>query len=317
MTFLSPGTLWLLVVVVVAASIPILASVRRTRLEHQLVPPGARPWVVPQQPGIRRAVVAAGAFGFLVLLVLASARPARSIETDQGVATVVVALDTSRSMGTDDVPPTRMKAARIAAEQFVEELPPRLRVAYVEFAARAVVQVPATEDRDRVLAAIRAARRSPGTAIGEGIFKSLTAIARAARIEAVNDRPAERLPPSAIVLLSDGVSNTGRSEAAAAAVAEEVGVEVSTIAFGTPEGRFEGTPEPADEESLRRIAEETGGRSFRAGTANELELVYRDIASRFISISDHRELTSWFVGAALVAGVVTALLSILWFARAP
>ena len=317
MTFLAPETLWLLVVVGIGAAIPILATVRRTKLEQQIAPGGALPWVVPEQPGVRRGVVAVGACVFLVLVVLASARPARSIESQRGVATVVVALDTSRSMGTDDVPPTRMVAARLAAQRFVEDLPPRLRIAYVEFAARAVVQVPATEDRDRVLAAIRAAHRSPGTAIGEGIFKSLTAIARAARINAVNDRPVETLPPSAIVLLSDGVSNTGRAEAAAAAVAEEVGVEVSTIAFGTPEGRFEGTPEPADEESLKRIAELTGGRAFRAGTANELKLVYRDIASQFISISDHRELTSWFVGAALVAGVVTALLSILWFARAP
>jgi Ca-activated chloride channel family protein len=317
MTFLAPDTLWLLTVVVVGAAVPILAARRRAHLERRIASAGARPWVVPQRPGVRRGVVAAGACLFLVLVVLASARPARSVDIRRGVATVVIALDTSRSMGTDDVPPTRMKAARVAAQRFVEDLPPRLRVAYVEFAARAVVQVGATEDHDRVLAAIRAARRSPGTAIGEGIFKSLTAIARGAGIDEVNDHPAKRLPPSAIVLLSDGVRNTGRAEAAAAEAAEEAGVEVSTIAFGTPEGRFEGTPEPADEATLKVIAEQTGGRAYRAGTANELNLVYRDLASEFIAISDHRELTPWFIGAALVVGVVTALLSIFWFARAP
>jgi Ca-activated chloride channel family protein len=261
--------------------------------------------------------VAVGACAFLVLVVLASARPARSIDLRRGVTTVVVALDTSRSMGTDDVPPTRMKAARAAAQRFVEDLPPRLRVAYVEFAARAVVRVAATGDHDRVIAAIRAARRGPGTAIGEGIFKSLSAIAQGTGIEVVNDHPAEPLPPAAIVLLSDGVSNTGRSEEAAALVADEAGIEVSTIAFGTPEGRFEGTPEPADEATLQMIAEQTGGRAYRAGTVNELKLVYRDLASEFVSISDHREITMWFVGAALVVGMITAVLSILWFARAP
>ena len=317
MTFLSPDTLWLLAVVAVGVAVPILAALRRPQVERRVTAPDARPWVVPHRPGVRHGVIAAGVCLFLVLVVLASARPARSIDVRRGVSTVVVALDTSRSMGTDDVPPTRMKAARVAAQRFVEDLPPRLRVAYVEFAARAVVQVAATEDHERVLAAIRAARRSPGTAIGEGIFKSLTAIAHAAGIQERNDHPTERLPPSAIVLLSDGVRNAGRAEAAAAGVAEDAGVEVSTIAFGTPEGRFEGTPEPADEATLKLIAEQTGGRAYRAGTANELNLVYRDLASEFISISDHREITTWFVGAALVVGIVTALLSILWFARAP
>jgi Ca-activated chloride channel family protein len=252
-----------------------------------------------------------------VLVVLATARPARSIEVRHGVATVAVALDTSRSMGADDVAPTRMEAARRAAIRFVQAIPDRVQVAYVEFSNSAVIQVPATDDRERVLDAIRHARRSPGTAMGEGIFKSLSAIARSAGVRVRDDHPLGKLPPAAIVLLSDGKRNAGRSELGAADVASQAGVEISTIAFGTPEGEYAGILEPADEGALTQIAQRTGGRAFRAGNADQLDVVYRDLASDFTFVTEERDLTTWFVGAALLAGVVTALLSILWFARAP
>jgi Ca-activated chloride channel family protein len=282
-----------------------------------LATPALQPFVVTRHPGIRRVAVAVGVAVFLVLVVLASARPARSVEVEHGVSTVVVALDTSRSMGAADVLPTRMEAARRAARRFVRAIPPNVEVAYVEFANSAVIQVPATADRQRVLDAIRAARRSPGTAIGEGIFKSLSAIARSAGVRVLDDQPLGKLPPAAIVLLSDGTRNSGRSELGAADVAGDAGIPVSTIAFGTPEGEYAGRLEPADEQALTSIAERTGGRAFRAGSADQLDFVYRDLATGFTSFNEHRDLTNWFVGAALVVGVVTALLSILWFARAP
>ena len=317
MSFTAPGAFWLLAVVGVALAVPLASAWRRVRVEHALSTPAARPLVIPRRPGARRVAVAIGASLFLVLVVLATARPARSVEVRHGVATVVVALDTSRSMGADDVAPTRMEAARRAATRFVQAIPDRVQVAYVEFSSSAVIQVPATEDRELVLDAIRHARRSPGTAMGEGIFKALSAIARSAGVRVRDDHPLGKLPPAAIVLLSDGKRNAGRSELEASDVASRAGVEISTIAFGTPEGQYAGTLEPADEAALTQIAQRTGGRAFRAGTADQLDVVYRDLASDFTYISEERDLTSWFVGAALVVGVVTALLSILWFARAP
>jgi Ca-activated chloride channel family protein len=317
MTFAEPGALWLLAVVAIAAAVPIVASVRRARAEQLLTSPALRSWVVTRRPGARRVAVAVGASLFLILLVLATARPARSIEVRHGVSTVVVALDTSRSMGADDVVPTRMEAARAAARRFVESLPPRVRVAYVEFAHSAVIQVPATDDRERVLEAIRDARRSPGTAIGEGVFKSLTAIARAADVRVLDGQPLNKLPPAAIVLLSDGKRNSGRSELGAADVADQAGVEISTIAFGTPNGQYAGQVEPVDEQALTTMAERTGGRAFLAGTADELDVVYRDLAAEFVYVSEPRDITSWFVAAALVVGLLTAFTSVVWFARAP
>jgi Ca-activated chloride channel family protein len=316
-TFTAPSAFWLLAVVGVALAVPLAGAWRRARVEDALATPAARPFVVPRRPGARRAVVAVGASLFLVLVVLATARPARSVEIRHGVATVVVALDTSRSMGADDVIPTRMEAARRAARRFVMAIPDRVQVAYVEFSSSAVIQVPATDDRGRVLDAIAHARRSPGTAIGEGIFKSLSAIARSAGVRVLDDQPLDKLPPAAIVLLSDGKRNAGRSELGAADVAGQAGIPISTIAFGTPEGSYAGRVEPADEGALVQVAEKTGGRAFRAGTAEQLDVVYRDLASGFTYINEQRDLTGWFVGAALLVGLVTALLSILWFARAP
>jgi len=316
-TFTEPAALWLLAIVAIAIVVPILSATRRARLEQRLATPSRQSFVITRRPGIRRAVVAIGVAVFLVLVVLASARPARSVEVEHGVSTVVVALDTSRSMGAADVVPTRMEAARRAARRFVRAIPPRVQVAYVEFANSAVIQVPATDDRHRVLDAIRAARRSPGTAIGEGIFKSLSAIARSAGVRVLDDQPLSKLPPAAIVLLSDGTRNSGRSEIGAADVAGEAGIPVSTIAFGTPFGEYAGQLEPADEQALTLIAERTGGRAFRAGNADQLDFVYRDLATGFTSLTRERDLTNWFVAAALIVGVLTALLSILWFARAP
>jgi Ca-activated chloride channel family protein len=316
-TFTEPGALWLLTVVVTAIGVPLASASRRRRVEEQLASPAMRSFVVARQPGIRRGIVAVGVALFLVLVVLASARPARSVEVQHGVATVVVALDTSRSMGAEDVVPTRMAAARRAARRFVQAIPPRIDVAYVEFANSAVIQVPATDDRGRVLDAIRESRRSPGTAIGEGIFKSLSAIARSAGVRVLDDQPLSDLPPAAIVLLSDGTRNAGRSELGAADVAGDAGIPVSTIAFGTPEGEYAGRLEPADERALTLVAERTGGRAFRAGNADQLDFVYRGLATGFTSLEEERDLTGWFVGAALLVGAVTALLSIVWFARAP
>jgi Ca-activated chloride channel family protein len=317
MTFTEPTALWLLGIVAVAIAVPIAGMWRRTRLERQLVSPALRPFVVARRPGIQRVLVAVGVGLFLVLVALASARPARSVEVEHGISTVVVALDTSRSMGADDVLPTRMEAARRAARRFVRAIPPRVQVAYVEFANSAVIQVPATDDRRRVLDAIRESRRSPGTAIGEGIFKSLSAIARSAGVRVLDDQPLAELPPAAIVLLSDGTRNSGRSELGAADTAGDAGIQVSTIAFGTPDGEYAGRLEPADEQALTLVAERTGGRAFRAGTADQLDFVYRDLATGFTSLTRERDLTNWFVAAALIVGVATALGSILWFARAP
>ena len=317
MKFTEPDALWLLAIAALAVVVPILSTARRARLEQRLAPPSLQSFVVARRPGIRRIAVAIGVGVFLVLVVLASARPARSVEVEHGVSTVVVALDTSRSMGAEDVVPTRMEAARRAARRFVHAIPPRVQIAYVEFSNSAVIQVPATEDRARVLDAIRAARRSPGTAIGEGIFKSLSAIARSAGVRVLDDQPLSELPPAAIVLLSDGTRNSGRSELGAAAVAGDAGIPVSTIAFGTPSGEYAGRLEPADEHALTLVAERTGGRAFRAGTADQLDFVYRDLATGFTAFTEERDLTNWFVGAALVVGVVTAIVSILWFARAP
>ena len=200
MTFLAPDTLWLLTVVVLAAVVPIAAAVRRGRIERRLASDDARPWVVPHHPGARRVTVAVGACAFLVLVVLASARPARSIDLRRGVTTVVVAFDTSRSMGTDDVPPTRMKAARAAidstasdvlltgrAEGFISGVPDLDQMiarltAYSEAGAD-VLYAPGIKTREQIEAVVRAVAPKPvnflnGAALGHTVADLAAIIVR-------------------------------------------------------------------------------------------------------------------------------------------
>src|SRR5262249_61634639 len=111
----------------------------------------------------------------LAALVIASARPARSVDVKVRVATVMVALDTSRSMAAEDVAPDRISAAKAAASRFVRELPGHFRLGLVLFAGSAAIEESPTDDRSLVLDAIQRARLADGTAIGEATFKSLAA----------------------------------------------------------------------------------------------------------------------------------------------
>src|SRR6476660_8543001 len=86
-TFTEPAALWLLAIVAIAIVMPILSATRRARLEQRLATPSRQSFVITRRPGIRRAVVAIGVAVFLVLVVLASARPARSVEVEHGVST--------------------------------------------------------------------------------------------------------------------------------------------------------------------------------------------------------------------------------------
>ena len=120
-------------------------------------------------------------------------------------------------------------------------------------------------------------------------------------------------PPGVVVLLSDGEPTIGRPIDTAIAEAVQAGIPVSTLALGTPDGEvtvedpdapgtFVTVPVPVDEESLRAIAENTGGNFFAIASAEELAAIYREIGSAvgFETVSD--DMSVWFSGAALAFG---------------
>ncbi len=322
MNFLSPERLWLLIGVALLIVAQLLMIRRRATYAARLASAHLLDSVMPNRPGWRRHLVSAIAILGMTGLVLAFAQPARERRVPRERATVVVAIDVSLSMNADDVDPTRLLAAQVAANRFVDELPPTLNVGIVAFAGQASVLVSPTTDRAAAHRAIDGLRLAESTAIGEAIFTSLDALAAAPGSSEDDD-----IPPARIVLLSDGETTVGRPDAEAVEAAIEADVPVSTIAFGTPGGTIiyddpstpevesEPIPVPVGDENLRAIADASGGSFFAADSLEELDAVYEDIGSAIGYETELAEITDWFVGASLAVLVVGTALSLWWFQR--
>jgi Ca-activated chloride channel family protein len=175
--------------------------------------------------------------------------------------------------------------------------------------------VPPTDDRDDVRSAIDGLEAVGGTAIGEAIVRS-----------------AELAPEDngeltfAILLLSDGENSVGIDPASAADRAHEAGIPVYTVALGTDDGVVEVPDDagnlhsvevPPDRETLRQIADDTGGEYFEALTDSDLADVYDEIGSQVAYDNDEREVTAAFAGVGAVLLSIGATLSLLWFGRIP
>ncbi len=323
MTFLSPGRLWLLLLVVVLVAAYVWVQRRRKIYSLRFASPELFDSIAPDGPGLRRHLPPLVFLVALSVLVAAFAQPARQVRVPRERATVIVAIDVSLSMQATDVEPDRLSAAQVAANRFIDELPPTLNVGIVAFAGSASVLVNPTVDRLPAQNAINNLRLAESTAIGEAIFTSLDAL-----VNAPADGAGEP-PPARIVLLSDGQTTVGRpdSEAVAAAVAAEV--PVSTIAFGTTRGTIQyddpntamietqEIPVPVMEDNLRVIADRTNGAFFTAASLDELEAVYNDIGSAIGYELVDREITDWFVGGGIALLAMAAALSLVWFQRLP
>ncbi|MGN9781732.1 VWA domain-containing protein [Nonomuraea sp. ZG12] len=313
MTLLSPLWLLLLVPVALLAVAYLLVSRRRSAYAVRFTNLDLLDKVAPRGPGWRRHVPAAALLGMFVLLVVGFARPTAEVQVPRERATIMVAFDVSASMSATDVSPDRFTAARQAAKQFVEGLPPRFNLGLVAFSSEASVAVPPSTDRQAVLSALDRLSTTSGTAIGEAVYSSLEAIA------ALDSE--EEAPPAHIVLLSDGSNTTGRTVTEAAEEAAARGVPVTTIAYGTQGGVIElqgrQVPVPVDGPALQDLAEVAGGGFYEAASGDELQAVYEDIGTSVGYRTEQQEIWQWFVAAALLSALLAAVTSMLWFARLP
>ena len=314
MSFISP--LWLLTLIPVAALALayVILQRRRQRYAVRFASLAMLDRVVPRRPGWRRHVPTALVLAALTALGLAAARPEMAIRVPFDRATVMVAIDTSGSMAADDVPPSRLLAAKAAAVAFVEELPNTVNVGVVSFSGSASMVAAPTTDHDQVQQQIENLSLSGGgTAIGESVYRSLTELQR---MESQEEGTAV---PSRLVVLSDGTNTAGRSPDGAAEAAREAGVPVSTIVYGTPSGRIEQgqntVPVPVNGETLRALAEATGGTAYTAESGEQLRAVYDDIGSAIGWRVEQREITPYLAVFALLVGVGAAALSLRWFSR--
>jgi Ca-activated chloride channel family protein len=317
LAFLSPGRLWILVVIPLLVAAYVFASRRKNRRGMRFTNTSMLAVVVPKQSQWRRHVAVALSILSLVTLTAAFARPKTVINVPRERATVVLVIDASLSMQATDVKPTRLDAAKAAAVSFVSSLPEKYNVSVVSMAGSASVLVPPTLAHDTVENAINGIQLQDSTAIGEGIVTGLRALSQAPK----DPQNPDSVAPGAIVLLSDGTNTVGRAPQQAAAEARDAKVPVYTIAYGTENGYvdLDGKRElvPVDHQEMQDVANLSGGKYFSADSASELKEVYQNIGSEVGYEKADREVTSRFAGYGLAFAVLAALGAISLGARWP
>ena len=282
--------------------------------------PALLPNVLDRRPGFLRYVPLAVFLVALAAMIVGVARPHATVTVRREEATVVLAIDVSRSMTATDVQPSRLDAARAAAKAFLAKAPEKFQVALVTFASRAVVVVAPTDAHTLVADGLDAMRPGEGTALGD-------AVAISARLGHRPGTPEGNQPPSAVLLISDGASMGGTTPPdRAVRLARSNHVPIYTVLVGT-EGGVVGArtaggfpvtirvpPNPA---TLRLVAQQTGGQFFTATSDSRLRDVYERLGSRLGHRKRSREITDLFAGGSATLLLFGGALSTLWFRRVP
>jgi Ca-activated chloride channel family protein len=320
MSFQSPLALIGLVLVPVLVGLYILRERRRERYATRFTAPALLPNLVAAAPGWRRHLPVALFLVALAAMIVGVARPHASVSVQREEATVLIAIDSSLSMSAQDVRPSRLAAAQSAAQAFVDGMPKKFRVGVIGFAGRAYVAVPPTEDRELVHSALKALKPGEGTALGDAVALGT----RLARAERTSDG---RIPPTAMLVISDGAQMSGRTTPQVAATqAKAAHIPVYTVVVGTPDGvvnvpvaggyqaQLRVPPSP---ETLRTVASMTAGQFFTAPDATRLRQIYEKLGSRLGHRRQKREITDLFAGGSAAFLVFGGALSALWFRRVP
>ncbi|HVA32066.1 MAG TPA: VWA domain-containing protein [Gaiellaceae bacterium] len=278
--------------------------------------PTLLPNLVPRRPGRLRYVPLTLLLLALTAMIVGVARPHANLSVPRKEATVVLAIDVSRSMTATDVRPSRLDAARAAGDAFLARVPSSYAVALVAFGSRAFLAVPPTTDHALVRQGLSDLTAGEGTAIGDAILLAARVGQRQRPIEGV-------VPPTSVLLISDGARDGGLTPPLTAARrAKALHVAVSTVLVGTPNGvvttrllggyseRIRVPPSPG---TLQQVARTTGGEFFRARTSAALSDVYRKLATRVGHRTVNREITDFFAGGAIAVLLAAGLLSAFWF----
>lgn len=287
----------------------------------------------------------------LASLALAMARPVATVSIPSNKATIILAMDVSRSMCATDIPPNRLEAAKDAAQAFIQNHQSGRQIGLVAFAGFAELIQPPTTDTEALHNAVENLTTARRTAIGSAILRSIDAIAEvddriapsdnvAGSFGTLEPAPSDlELSPHIIVLLTDGASNAGPFPLTAAAQAAARGIRVYTIGYGTDSGssrmdcgddfnsdqffggggfQFEPQGGPRDfrlqidETTLQQIADITGGDYYFASSANELEEVFQNLPSFVIVTRETIEISVFFTAFAAIMILLAMYLSFRW-----
>ncbi len=245
----------------------------------------------------------------IALIIVVIARP-QSVnsweETESQGIDIVLALDVSGSMLSQDLQPDRLQAAKKVAAEFVTDRK-NDNIGLVVFAGESFTQCPLTTDHSvllNLLNEIEFGLIEDGTAIGLGLATS------------VNRLKESESESRVVILLTDGTNNRGQiAPLTAADMARSYGIRVYTVGVGTtgmaptpvqtPFGvRMQNLPVEIDEKTLTEIAAMTGGQYFRAQDTEGLRQVYEEIDEMekyLISVQNVTQRQEIFLPFALVA----------------
>jgi Ca-activated chloride channel homolog len=252
----------------------------------------------------------------LIALVTALARPQSALswqnETTEGID-IMIATDISGSMLSEDFSPNRLEAGKNIAIDFIKNRPGDL-IGLVVFSGESFTQCPLTIDHDVLINLfhdIKNGMIDDGTAIGMGLA---TAVNRLKDSEAKS---------KVIILLTDGVNNTGSiPPITAAEIAKQFGVRVYTVGLGTNGSapypfkdqfgitHYQRIPVEIDEATLGKIASITGGKYFRAKNNTDLSEIYQQIDKMEkvkIAVTRYHKKTEHYLPFAMIALVLLSL----------
>ncbi len=282
--FLNPQFLWLLI------GVPLMAiwqfMTRKDDVATLIIPHTEGFRVQPSVWSRLKPLLYVLRLSAIILLIVALARP-RNVavstkrKTNKGID-IVMAIDVSASMLARDLKPNRLEALKKVATRFVNQRP-NDRIGIVVYAGESFTKTPITSDKRivrRTISEIKWGQLEGGTAIGMGLGS------------AVNRLKGSKAKSKVIILLTDGVNNTGFVDPKTATeLAIGLGIKVYTIGLGTngnapfPYAKdpltgkllFRNAPVEIDETLLKYIAKETGGEYFRATNNNKLQQIYNEI----------------------------------------
>ncbi|HEY8792666.1 MAG TPA: VWA domain-containing protein [Gaiellaceae bacterium] len=320
MSFQSPLALIGLVLVPVLVGLYFVQERRRQSYASRFTTTALLPNLVDAAPGWRRHLPVALFLIAVAAMIVGVARPHASVSVQREEATVLIAIDSSLSMSAQDVRPSRLAAAQSAAQAFVDGMPKKFRVGVIGFAGRAYVAVPPTQDRELVHSALKALKPGQGTALGDAVALGT----RLAQAERTSDG---RIPPTAMLVISDGAQKSGRTTPdVAAAQAKSLHIPVYTVVVGTQDGVVnvpiaggyqEQLRVPPSPDTLRAVASVTDGQFFTAPDATRLRQIYQKLGSRLGRRHVKREVSDLFAGGSAALMLLGGAVSALWFRRVP
>jgi Ca-activated chloride channel homolog len=322
MSFAQPILLTGLILLPLAALAYMAMQRRRRRESAAWANPALVPALAPERPGWRRHLPPLLLLAALAALIVAMARPQRTVAAPQRAANVILVTDVSGSMNATDVQPDRLDAAIKAAKTLVDKLPPAFRIGLIAFSDFPEQRVAPTTDHGQVKGALDQLQAEGGTAMGDALQRGLETAQTP--VPNASGSGVSKLP-SVIVLLSDGKNTSGQLDPVE--VARESGkshIPVYTIALGTPGGQvqlrdsfgfLQQVSVPPDIEGLRHIAEVSGGKAFTATEASKLQEIYSGLGTKLSSHNVKREISAAFAGGAILLLIAAGSLSLRWFGR--